>query len=173
MNNIKELHPKEGVVLLAVKVPDGAYDFVYYESDCHTEFNVIEWKEPLQKIGSFVKSEGGYIIDDDFDYMILGTPDQITEEVWQGIMLCDLIGGIGGVGGQWLYPDYQRSNCDGFEKATESAMSFLEANEVYSVNPKLHPADIETMSIEHYIRLEDNWNKAEANTGTWVLLLKL
>lgn len=165
MNNIKQLHPKERVTLLAVKVPDGAYNFEVTNSP-DGSLSMLEFYSD-EAWDQYIDLPKG-------NWQLLGTPDQITEDVWSGIVearwdyyknyLTPKDGNVG---------NYNRLVC---KTATESAISFLEANEVYAINPYgerpdgLDPMTWESESYEKDLEL---WQQAEDNTGTWVILLRV
>lgn len=151
MSQIKQLQPKEGVALLAVKVPEGAWKFSITSGDNNLHY----------KIGTI-----RHIYDlPEGNWRLLGIATDIPEEVWKGI-----------VHKQSTFGDYYYvSNGKSFETATEAAMSFLEANEVYSVNPLGdEPKDRPDLGLYTKIIREKHmmWQQAEANTGTWVILAK-
>lgn len=173
MSQIKQLHPKEGVTLLAVKVPEGAYDFAYHRADWQNEYNVIEWKQPLEVIGSFHKNQGAYVIDDEFDYKVLGIIKDIKEKTWQTIMpdpeiIGEVDDGAYRIEEFYGYTDYINEE-NAFDTATESAMSLLEKHGVYSKNPIPVPqfnGDYDKDWVYAY-------EQAQANTGTWVILQRI
>ena len=156
MSQIKQLQPKEGVTLLSWLTPDDFREFaglvgdhLYYWGKLHTRADYpYSVKLPFS----------------DVEY--LGKATEIPEEVWQGIV--DRMG---------PYKNYLLSDDEfedySFKTATESAMSFLEANEVYSVNPLNPPIERLQYGGGYAMRQSevDEYEKAEANTGTWLILI--
>jgi hypothetical protein len=69
----------------ALLVPDDAYNFRYYPIDWQSDVNVIEWDIPAKKTGSLVETNGHYLIEDDFDYEILGRATELNEEQCEAI----------------------------------------------------------------------------------------
>lgn len=99
---------------------------------------------------------------------ILGIANELTEDIWHSIVKESYFG---------FYKDYVANNDNACDTATESGLSLLWANEVYSVNPYGDRPDINDYVFHGYI-LESHrsdlqkWDKAQETTGKWVVLKK-
>lgn len=65
--------------LRAVRVPEHAYDFDFYYDKYH-EVNVLEWKQPRENIGSFIKDSDYMLLEGDNEWELVGSALDITEE---------------------------------------------------------------------------------------------
>lgn len=159
MSQIKELQPRPGITLLAVKVPEGAKNIEVTNSPDGSlsmlEFYCAEFWD------QYIDLPKG-------PWQLLGIPTEIPEEVWQGIMHKQ------STFGDYYYVGNGRS----FKTATEAAMSFLASHDVYSVNPYMKP-DIQyymsdsAFTTRNYHEKLEQWQQAQENTGTRVILRKL
>lgn len=104
------------------------------------------------------------------EWVKIGVQTEITEEQAKDIVPCELIGGIGGIGMQWLYPDYTASMNDGFESALESFNSLMQSLEMYSENPYTHPSKLYTIG---YNKNKQLWKEAQSRTGKWLIIQKI
>lgn len=111
--DIKQLQPKEGVTIATVLLPDGAKDFIIVDGFLY-----------------YYMYDGTYQwIKIPFECKLLGTLDQITEDVWQTLIEMQLVDDrFGGL----KYPNFNLKSKPhlSFDTATEAGMSFLEANEI-------------------------------------------
>lgn len=113
MSQIKELKPRPGITLLAVKLPEGA---------------MLPYIHRNRLLFDLPKCECDMIKLPEGNWQLLGIATEIPEEVWQGIVesrwdyyknyLCPKDGNVG---------NYKRLVCI---TATESAMSFLSAHDI-------------------------------------------
>lgn len=154
---IKQLQPKEGVTLLGVKWPEEASDL------CMPKIGMVDLyfhnKSGVEEDYISVNIPSG-------PWQLLGIATEIPEEVWQGIMATVKRSVFG-----YTLDVYEDFKCPeaSFNTATGSAMSFLEANKVYNVNPLGERPSI----INHDVWYsEEDWKQAQANIGTWVILMK-
>lgn len=157
MSQIKLLQPKEGVTLLAVKVPEGADEICI--PNVYITPHLQIWMPPRR-----VLPDGEDIIElPEGNWQLLGIATEIPEEVWQGIM----------PKGKVRYKDFVGGYL--FKKATDAAISMLEAHEVYSVNPIPVPeAQFDERGNGGYCeKWIKEYEKAEANTGHWVILKRV
>lgn len=166
MSQIKQLQPKEGVALLAVKVAPDATNFRIANGfpDPPKGDLAYDTKLNVWQTGDAILPEG--------NWKLLGKATEIPEEVWQGI--------VGTVKPHAAIRTYYLSYANKapfYKTATEAAMSFLEANEVYSVNPYGFPGcecpsnankDVTDKCESDNAR----WSKAQENTGTWLIIIK-
>lgn len=149
--------------LLLVKVPDDAHDIDYRNG-----VKLLSW---LTKHSS--SYEGIDFYEPEYDCELLGIAHELTEEVWDTLVESpiDISGGIS------VYHDYTETIlcC---VTATESGLSLLRANEVYAVNP--YPDPELTMKqgdgFTYYGASDeefDQYDKAQQNTGKWIMLKKV
>lgn len=113
MSNFKEIHPREGITLLAVKVPDDATNlfialgFLVYSSQIDNKMKI-----------------GGSFKELPYECKLLGLPSEITEEQAREIMGSD----------KEPFQKLKFYNPSlpefGFDTALEALSSFLEANGV-------------------------------------------
>lgn len=74
------IHHLTNKAIAVTGLPEGAYEFHYYpEDDTTNDVSVLEWKEPIQKIGSFIK-DSGHLIMPEGDWRILGFSQDLTED---------------------------------------------------------------------------------------------
>lgn len=142
MHNIKILHPKEGVTIAAVKVPDGAHNFDIVGSLLwfrHQE------KGQLRKFSNLNIPEG--------NWQILGFSDQLREEQCAELFPHSVLTKM---------HDLYRTVLD----------KFLEANGVYSKNP-YGEKPVNKDFYWGYLSDLEQWQEAEANTGSWIILKKM
>lgn len=157
MEQYKILQPKEGVTIATILLPgDGDYTV----NDCTLSY----WsgKTVLQ-----IELPPGF-------WQLLGIATEIPESIWQGVVeprwdyyknyLAPEDGNVG---------SYKRLVCD---TATKSAMSLLEKHEVYSEQPDCPNQWCDGGKIDigynEYLSCE-LCEKAEATTGTWVILKQI
>lgn len=164
MSQIKQLQPRPDITLLAVKVSEGATEYDLSGLDLRLWYYQ---GNALSKIECFELP---------FECKLLGTLDQITEEIWQTLIEMQLVDArFGGL----KYPNFNLKSKPhlSFDTATESAISFLEANEVYSVNPlgkkpPVHEDILAFASLNEFDCAVQKWQQAQSNTGTWIILMK-
>lgn len=157
MEQYKILQPKEGVTIVTVLIPNEAS--AWKNESYH--INTLWYKTDEMHYPKHIDLPEG-------NWQLLGKATDIPEEVWQGIVEPEVR--ILSWPVNTDMPEVEELT------ATESAMSFLEANEVYRVNPygEKEQEDISdlgafTVMMRKRHRL---WKQAEDNTGTWVILMK-
>lgn len=155
--------------LLLLLLPEGV-------TECQPRW--IEGKDVLQQLSIAVYGSTIDIELPDGNWEELGIAHELTEEVWSTI--------VEHTGFHMGLPTYKDYGTDDLPydttSATESGLSLLAANDVYAVNPygdqphntglvHLYPTGDEIMdaSLNEAIA----WNKAQQNTGKWVLLKKI
>ncbi|WP_407430598.1 hypothetical protein [Arcticibacter sp.] len=156
MSQIKQLIPKPGTVILAVNLPEWACKFSVTSGDNNLHY----------KIGT---TRHIYNLPDG-QLELLGKPSDIPEEVCRS-----LFRNKDGYGLSVELP--APNNRTAYFSGKDALSAFLKANEVYSVNPIcwVNPSS----KAIHFDSEKDRkaaivkWQQAEANTGTWVLLLKI
>lgn len=171
MSQIKQLSPKEGVTLLAYLLPKVEYSFIRVE----------RWGQ-----GNFLFGRPKYIGEINLNeqlpegnWQLLGTPEQITEEVWQTLLPTFVCAPF-----RNRYINFLDIEGDLLTSATKSGTSFLQANELYSKNPLAgifmpRPTERQEKDLGSvlgdvmYQDLRDRFLEAEANTGTWVILQRV
>lgn len=151
--------------LLAVMVPEGAIlmPAIYP--------HVITYRIGNSMSSVFLPENWHHV-----NWQILGLSDELTEEQWRRLVdgKLDFLDGFGSV---MQYPDFtDKAHC--YLTAKESGLSLLEANECFSVNPYSDPGL--TMKQGNrcvYYGASDEefeiYEKAQQNTGTWLILRKL
>lgn len=110
------------------------------------------------------------------NWQIVGDPFELLEEQWKEVVPCELIGGIGGIGMQWHYPDYERSNCIGFDEATTSGASLLRSLRIYQFNPFGTERDIRAIPAAgspEWLKAVEDWREAEKRKGPFIMLRAL
>lgn len=158
MSQIKQLNPRDGITLLAVKITEEC-------AKHHIGINPNGTR-------LFLWDGKGLCTHLPFPCKLLGISTEIPEEVWQGIM----------PKGQVRYKDFVGGYL--FKKATDAAMSMLAAHEMYSKNPlagifrphsgEPDPANLgEVLVSAIYEDLREEYFKYEANTGTWIILKQI
>jgi hypothetical protein len=159
MTQIKLLHPKEGVTIAAIKVDPDEYDFsLNYNSSGLLSQN-DESEAPFPHV--YWLPQG--------PWQILGLSDQLSEEQWREL-----------VHKQSTFGDYYYvANNRSFDTATEAGLSFLEANGVYSKNPLGDEPEMKYKNTSCENDIVDyrydyyQWEQAQANTGSWLILKRV
>lgn len=157
MSEIKQINT--GVAeLLALKVPEGATRFFVH---------------PFMSILGFTKEDGssGFI---EFDqpltgpWELLGNYTELTEEQCREVVITNARGCF--LTKSDAFDDY--TNSDSFcDTAKEAFASLMQANACYSENPyKYGKPSIVNHDLWYS---EEQWQQAEANTGTWLILRKI
>lgn len=168
MSQIKELQPKEGVTLLAIKtegVPKNPHFYTVGDKMFLVYFikNGDGWKQINVELPPSL-------------YKILGISTEIPESVWQGIVKKAVY--LDAYSHSSPIPCY-KGYVDNVWKwtATESAMSLLEKHEVYSVNPYsgIWPRSLDSPPCS--LAIQDHMRKlfltAKAKTGTHLILQQI
>lgn len=153
MSQIKELQPKEGVTLLAVKVEPDSYEFSIRNGVLMARITPKTHSETTLPEGN---------------WQLLGKATEIPEEVWQGIVSKVIVNGDTYYG----YIDDNRE-LHTFDTATEAGISFLVKYEVYGANPYIKPCHLTAPDNEIYGDVFFKWQQAQSNTGTWVMLQRV
>lgn len=136
--------------LLAVMVPEGATYFDMVNALKHPQLRTIH------------PEHGGWWYSEELPegkYKLLGIATEIPESVWQTLLPVFVCAPL-----RNRYINFLDVYSDLLTSAVKSGTSFLQANEVYSINPlAFDPTGITT----------SEWAHNEANTGTWVLLKQI
>lgn len=168
MNEFKQLHPKEGIELLAVKVPEGASLFKVTD---RLEFDELDQNSGMQMPDYIMLPEG--------NWQIVGISDQLTEEQCREVMPVSYL----------PFPNFDPI---GFEvndelgttiynTAKEAFESLMQSERCYSENP--YGPDLCEHNRQCYDSCQgscwtradidsEEWQAAEANTGSWLIIKK-
>lgn len=156
--------------LLCVKVPENSYRHLF--TNIHGDNDLV----------FYIKNEfPKFVTLPDGNYQLLGIAHGLTEEVWREI-LPPILGWS-----KTLYYNHQSKCSDyrdivdsAFDKATESGLSLLRANEVYDVNPFEEKPCEKDYAFDGLINGEydfnydtSKWINAQQNTGNWLMLKKI
>jgi hypothetical protein len=106
----------------------------------------------------------------DGDFKILGKATQLTEEQCEEVIPDPMI----------RKPDNRKGfmidimDTEIYPTAKEAFSAFLDSLGCYSVNPYKKPADDDySFYTDRNISIQEEWQEAQANTGTWLILQKL
>lgn len=163
MIQIKQITPKGYAV---TDLPEGAD---------HDSFEITKWGALYYYTGVSPNHCGEEFKLPPGNWTLLGFAQDLTEEQWKQVVPCELMGGIGGVGMQWLYPDYEKSNCDGFELATPSGHSAVKAAGLFIENPLgSHPSTWKYIDIALHKLPDDikTWDKFQQLLTNPLILIK-
>ena len=143
-----EINTGKATILL-VKVPEDTIP-------CHTYENTLSLRDTKTRTLCDVVGLPSK------DWTLIGNAFELTEEQCR-----ELAGQSKG----WFerYKNYVTGVIDQWS-AKQSFASLLQANKVYKENPEIHPADVDTVEIDHYLRLEKEWKEAQKRTGNWIVL---
>lgn len=167
MEQYKIIQPKEGVTLLVVKITE----------ECAKHHIGINQNGTRL----FLWDGKGLCTHLPFPCKLLGISTDVPEEVWQTLLPTFVCAPF-----RNRYINFLDIEGDLLTSAIKSGMSFLQANEVYSVNPygempirrtpfmgKGQYTEDQLEFIEEHKKEFNQWQRAEANTGTWVILQRV
>lgn len=156
--------------ILAVMVPEGAHGFEltkwnYQKQDYLGRFTLLY--DSLKMETNLKKGDRPHVQLPEGNWQIVGLSTEVTEGQWRELMLRtkSFLSGV--------FPVFHYS---GFETAKESGLSLIEANECFSVNPLDGvPRYVygQNNSANTVWYTEKDYQQAQENTGTWLILRKL
>lgn len=99
------------------------------------------------------------------NWQVMGMLSEVTDGDLRDIVPTELIGAIGGIGGEYMYPNYLKSNLDGFDTALESLESSILA-EGYGLDSEPEPSYSDCEQYENPMRTYEGrlreWNRRQS-----------